>query len=117
MSLYTTAQYDALIAIEEKRGAEYREAIDYLKQNPAVGMPATFGIGSDSYGLEITGITYYKTGAKAGQVKEIMAGKPDEVSETFFVTKSGRIQKRSLYSGFYGSLTIGFARDYWDPSF
>lgn len=117
MSLYTLEQDNALIAIAEHRGEVYREAIDYLKKNPAVGMPATFGIGSDSYGLEITGITYYKTGAKAGQVKEIMAGKPGEESEIFFVTKTGRIQKRSEYSGFYGSLTVGFARDYWDPSF
>lgn len=119
MNTYTIEQYEALIAVNatpinyELRNA----AIDYLKQNPAVGMPATFGIGSDSYAMVVTDVIRFKTGAKTGQVKAVIAKNENENEEKFYVTKSGRIQKRDNDGYSYGSLTIGFARDYRDPNF
>lgn len=120
MNTYTTEQQNALAAAQVNTwGNERREALAFLKQNPAVGMPASFGIGGDSYAMEIVGVEYFKTGAKAGQIKSVLAAASgDREAERFTMTKSGRLQKRAEYeSYFYGSLTVGYALEQRDPSF
>jgi hypothetical protein len=119
MTTYTAEQTAAIALVQAQRwGQESRDAQAFLIQNPAVGMPATFGIGSDSYAMTVVAIEYFKTGARAGQVKAVFAADEGRTPERFVMTKQGRLQKRDQYeSRFYGSLSIGYARDYRDPSF
>lgn len=118
MTTYTADQTIALNLVAISRGKVRHDALNYLTQNPAIGMPASYGIGSDSYAMTVVAIDYFKTGAKAGAVKAIYAAHEDHEAEKFTLTKSGRFQKRAQYeSYFYGSLTVGDAIEYRDPSF
>ena len=38
-----------------------------------VGMPATYGIGSDSYGGTVTGVVRFKSGARKGEINYVEA--------------------------------------------
>lgn len=84
---------------------EKRVAVEDVK----VGMPATYYIGSDSYATEVEGVIRFKTGSRAGQVKAVVARNEG----IFTLRPNGRLQLQ----GGHGGLVVGFARDYWDPSF
>ena len=80
----------------------------------SVGTPATYSIGSDRYATEIVKVTYYKTGKLAGFVKtvEVKSGsvfRPYQLSD--------RISWRKAPEQWWGTLFVGFAEDYRDPSF
>lgn len=95
---------------------ERQEALETLMRTPEKGMPATFYIGTDSYAMKVVWVTYFMSGARAGQVREVMAQIENRAPERFVMTKAGRLAKKDP-SGNYGSLVIGYARDYRDPSF
>ena len=80
-----------------------------------VGAPATFYIGSDSYGCTVTNVIRFKTGSRKGQIKELHTD-----SHGRFRAKNGRYLQIDEYDGqaqWYASLVVGFQRDYRDPSF
>jgi len=87
---------------------------NYLNPNEAtVGMPATYCIGSDRYATAVTEIFHFKTGAKAGQVKAILAG-----TRMFTLRTKGRKAGYLVREGGdYGVLHLGWAEDYRDPHF
>jgi len=110
-----TAALEVLSSDESNREAR-NEALEILKRTPEKGMPATFYIGSDSYAMTVLWVTYFMSGARAGQVREVMAQTENGAPERFVMTKFGKFAKKDP-SGNYGSLVIGYARDYRDPSF
>ena len=71
---------------------------------------ATFNIGSDSYAEEVESVETFQSGAKRGEVKAITT--KDGVRYT--LRKDGRLCPEGCE---YGSLIVGIARDYRDPSF
>jgi hypothetical protein len=79
-----------------------------------VGDPATYYIGSDSYGCTITDIIRFKGGSRKGQIKELHAG-----SFGRFRAKEGTYLQIDEHDGrtkWYARLVVGFQRDYRDPS-
>jgi hypothetical protein len=80
-----------------------------------VGDPATFYVGSDSYGCTVTDVVRFKSGARKGQIKELQAGRFGR-----FRSKNGYYLQVDQYDGrtkWYAKLVVGFQRDYRDPSF
>jgi hypothetical protein len=71
---------------------------------------ATYYIGSDSYAKEVESVEFYQSGARRGEVKAITTKK----GYRFTLRKDGRLRPEG---GESGSLVIGVARDYRDPSF
>lgn len=116
MSKFNEMQEVALevIANGKPYDKEVQDAYDFLEMNPAVGMPATYFIGSDCYAYEVAEIIYFKTGQKAGQPKMIVA-KGGNRMETFTRTKRGFQQSYGDHFG--GSFRVGSAKEYRDPSF
>lgn len=87
----------------------------YATVNEAyVGMPATFAIGSDRYATEITAVFYFKSGAMAGQVKAVEAGRFNVFTLRTTGRKAGRLISKG---GNHGTLLLGVAEDYRDPHF
>jgi hypothetical protein len=79
-----------------------------------VGMPATFGIGTDRYATEVIGVYRFKSGAKAGQVKAVEV----QFFGMFTLRTTGRKAGRLIREGgSHGSLRLGVAEDYRDPHF
>jgi hypothetical protein len=117
MSNFNKDQEMALEVIAS--GYEYdqnvKDAFMFVNANPAIGMPATFYIGSDCYAYEVVSIEYFKSGKKAGQPKSIVA-KRDNGIETFVYSKRG-FQQYYQYGENYGSFRVGKAVEYRDPSF
>lgn len=72
-----------------------------------VGMPATMSIGSDSYATEVTAVYRFASGSRKGQVRAVETDKG-----LFTLRDNGRLIK-----GKHFYLSLGFARDYWDPHF
>ena len=96
-----------------------REVDPRAEFGPQVGMLATFRIGSDAYGMTITEIVNFKSGAKAGTPKFVFAKsnlRPDREPQCFRKTVSG-FQKTDGDGYFYGHLALGYAEEYWDPHF
>jgi hypothetical protein len=116
MSKFTEIQQNALDVIANGKRYEknVQEAYDFLAMMPAVGMPATYFIGSDCYAYEVAEIVYFKTGAKAGQPKMIIAKSENRI-ETFTRTKRGF--QMSYGDHFGGFFQVGSAKEYRDPSF
>jgi hypothetical protein len=87
------------------------------------GMPATYSIGSDSYAYMVVGVQRFKSGARQGKVRAIYAQDAKYVDgvlvsqegpiERFIVNKFGYVKRE----GMYGTLFVGYARDYRDPGF
>ena len=78
------------------------------------GQPATYFIGSDSYAQTVDKVTRFKSGARAGQIREIESGGDR------FRPRHGRFRLVDRFDGRtldYGQLVVGFAKDYRDPSF
>jgi hypothetical protein len=105
---------------EERREREKVERFEKL-ESAYPGMPATKGIGSDSYAYMVTSVERFKTGANAGKVKavtaeraELMDGLLLNVGDPvrFLPTKNGYLTHAKSYS-----LYLGEATDYRDPSF
>jgi hypothetical protein len=90
-------------------------------QNIEIGTPATLCIGSDSYARMVVEVGYFKTGARAGQIRYVIA-EPAEYIDGVLVNYSER-QDRFIPNKFGKlkcgscSLYIGTATDYRDPSF
>lgn len=116
MSNFNKDQEMALEVIAS--GYEYdqnvKDAFQFVNANPAIGMPATYYIGSDCYAYEVAEIIYFKSGQKAGQPKMIMAKSGNRI-ETFTRTKRGF--QMSYGDSFGGSFRVGKAVEYRDPSF
>lgn len=83
---------------------------------PFLGMPATVGIGSDSYAVSVSEIIFFKSGRNMGEprgIKVKVEGNENLFKDlTFRMTKWGSYRANDHYS-----LTLGVARDYFDPSF
>jgi streptogramin lyase len=79
-----------------------------------VGMPATFAIGSDAYATEITAVYRYTTGTRKGQVKAVDAGRYGYFTLRTTGHKAGYLVRQG---GNSGTLRLGVAESYWDPSF
>jgi len=78
------------------------------------GQPATYFIGSDSYACSVDKVSRFKSGARAGQIREIEAG------SNKFRLRHGRYRLVDEFDGRtlnFGQLVVGFAKDYRDPSF
>ena len=103
---------------------------------PEIGMGATVCMWSDRHAVTITEILYYKTGAKAGQIKGVKTRadkatrtdnngmsdaqtytyepNPDAPEATWTLRKNGSFRKQGDN---YTSLAIGFRDTYYDYSF
>lgn len=74
---------------------------------PEVGMPATFGIGSDRYAMIVTAVKL--------KGRLVVATRPEGgMSREFTLRPNGRYVSKGQTSG---SLSLGVAKDYLDPSF
>lgn len=86
-----------------------------IEQQPAIRKHAvsvrlaTFNIGSDKYAEEVESVETYQSGAKRGEVKAITT-----TGGRYTLRKDGRLRPEGCESG---SLVIGVATDYRDPSF
>ncbi len=92
---------------------DYRLLIEHqteIRKHAVSVRLATFNIGSDSYAEEVESVETYQSGAKRGEVKAITTKRG--VRHT--LRKDGRLRPEGRE---YGSLIIGLARDYRDPSF
>jgi hypothetical protein len=80
-----------------------------------VGDPATYFIGTDSYGCIVTEVSRFKSGARAGKIREILT----DTGERFrSVDRGGRISYQLVREGrtqWFGQVVVGFQRDYRDP--
>jgi len=116
MSKFNEIQQNALdvIANGKEYEIEVKDAFAYVNDHPAIGMPATYCVGSDCYAYEVAEIIYFKSGEKAGQPKAVV-GKRDGRIETFTRTKKGF--QKSYTDHFGGSFRVGKAVEYRDPSF
>lgn len=103
---------------------------------PQVGMGATYIAWSDRYAYTVVEVLRYKSGAKAGQVKAVVATRdiatrtdghgmsdsqsysyqtnPDAKRETYTLRGNGRFIRSG---GNHGVLAIGDRREYYDYSF
>ena len=79
-----------------------------------VGMLATYAIGSDSYGTEITAVYRFASGERKGEVRAVEAGSHGLFTLRTKGRKAGRLIRQG---GDYGTLRLGEAVDYWDPHF
>jgi hypothetical protein len=80
---------------------------------PEIGMPATYCVGSDRYAMTVVAIK------RNGRTVEARHGKPDEsipyrAAKAFTLRKNGRYILQGCESG---TLALGVAVDYLDPSF
>lgn len=82
---------------------------DEIRNRMGVGVPATYNIGSDSYAVRVESIIRFKTGKQQGRVKAVIAD-----GDLFTLRKDGRLRPDGSD---HGSLVIGIAVDYRDPSF
>lgn len=86
-----------------------------------VGMPATMGIGSDSYAQMVVEIIRFKSGANAGKVRYVITEDAEWV-DGVLVNRGNRNLRFSpnkygyLRASSY-RLSVGKAVDYRDPSF
>jgi hypothetical protein len=86
---------------------------DLQVETSYIGQPATYGIGSDRYAGQVTAIERFKSGDKKHQVSVIVFGfERGQRSIEFRKTNRGWRAK-----GGYGSIRLGVAEDYRDPSF
>lgn len=101
---------------EERQAA--REEQELRNKNPKVGDLATFYVGSDSYAYIILEVTYFQYGKRAGQVKTA-TGRSESVTTTWAMRENGlrAIGGSAGSQYYYGSVGIGYAKDYRDPSF
>lgn len=96
-----------------------------------VGMPATLCIGSDRYPATVRSVSYFKSGARVGEVRSVIvqqdsvsvvggtwpdleysfAPDPNGAIHLFFADRNGRLNNSSM------RLTIGERRRYNDPHF
>lgn len=122
--------------IQDWRGAWLR---DYLKSYPQVngesvevGMPATVGVGSDSYATVVTEVVRFKSGARAGLINYI---KVDRFEHKFYAKELKKCYRHENHEakdhcvpcyqknlGVYNfkhkdwfKATVGYAIDYRDP--
>jgi hypothetical protein len=112
IGLISQADIDAVGNNDWKRHDLFRKILNnqnVVLENLHVGMPATFGIGSDAYAEEVTSWTYFKSGVKAGLVRTVTTN-----GGVYTIRKDGRLRPDGSD---YGSLIVGYARDYRDPSF
>jgi hypothetical protein len=120
----------------------------YLSQYPQtagesvqVGMPATFSVGTDSYGTEVAEVVRFKSGARAGLIKYITVksqtinygygpepikfyAQPisskchDNYSETCLDCYQMELGVyRFVSNKTTGRVMVGYAKDYRDPHF
>jgi len=87
-----------------------RAAIAAAKASgPKVGMPATFSIGSDSYGYVVTEVI---------TPRKIMARSiGGMIPETWTLRRNGEWVRKGDPMRGSGGLTLGYAYDHLDPSF
>jgi len=78
------------------------------------GMPATYAIGSDSYATEVTAVYRFASGERKGQVRAVEAGSYGLFTLRIKGRKAGRLIRQG---GDHGTLRLGEAISYWDPSF
>lgn len=79
-----------------------------------IGTPATYGIGSDSYGVVIININRFKSGKNVGKVSYVEVKMPWGDVRKF----TRRAHGSFLSVGHNcGSLSVGYAYDYRDPHF
>lgn len=87
------------------------------------GAPATYYIGSDSYGETVSDVLRFKSGARKGQIKEIHIREDAWSGPTVFrpeVDSNGKTHYLLVTGGrkaWYGELVVGFRQDYRDPHF
>lgn len=127
--------YLAEAKIERELEAQKRgEVINAIE----IGMGASYGIGSDSYPYFVVGVNRFKSGAKKGQVKEVLAQSAKYREgfhgewlnavvgdEKFEINENAKVEVFSVRKNNYliaegeqyGRLSVGQCRDYRDPHF
>jgi hypothetical protein len=108
-----------------------------LDNTPTIGSPATYRSGSDTYAYIVTGLTRFKTGKRAEEVKSVTiarvveydieardaSGSVDVSHPSVVVSDFDRLFTLRNDNHFreagtdHGRLSFGIARDYLDPSF
>ena len=79
-----------------------------------IGTPATYGIGSDCYGVVITNVQRFKSGKNIGKVSSVEVKMPWNETRKF----TRRAHGSFIATGHNcGSLVVGYAYDYRDPHF
>jgi len=90
-----------------------KAAIEKAMADPQVGDPATYCIGSDRYAMRVYAVATKNKVA----VQDLNNGVPMGVPVTYTRRKNGRFVQEGHTMRGSGSLTIGIAEDYRDPSF
>ena len=78
---------------------------------PVVGMPATYCIGSDRWAGSIVSVS------KSGRTLGFSDRRDGAMIETFSLRQNGRFYRVGCPMGQSGTLRLGVAEDYRDPSF
>lgn len=127
--------YEARRKVEREQEAQKRREVI---NGAEVGMGASYGIGSDCYPYFVVGVNRFKSGAKKGEVKEVLVKSAryregfhgDWLNavvgnEKFEVNENADVRVFSVRKNYrlvevgqeYGHLSVGQCRDYRDPHF
>lgn len=101
--------YRLRTAVIQNSDTNYKPEFMFIKE----GMPATFYIGSDSYATELSDVNFFKSGTRKGLIKSVeiyFHGRTEVFKPKFYETGI-------VWQGEYGTLGLGYARDYRDPHF
>jgi hypothetical protein len=115
--------------------AQTGSMMNYLMMNsesatPEIGAPATVCMWSDRHAMTVTRLEFFKSGARAGQLKAVYArrdhakrmdlnGMSDSQTYEFSYNENARedkfvVKKNGELRGEYGSLIIGFKSEFYD---